>query len=553
MLTGQRPVMRRRSQKRRVARITAPIAITVALGATIGVVFAVSGHGTTDLSQSAFGTHHGTGGSPTAAPTTTGSAMASGTASPSATATASASASASATSTATVPPANSFAGGQIATTQLGDLATNPVDGTGAAISMNQTAAQAAASMNCSLAVPANPLSAAGLATPWQLGDGCSMANAGTEGAFVEATILAPNGSLQVYNPLVVTAGTQPAVRPTAPTIAAGSSVIVDVGFNGTNLVLTGAGARQGNCVDASGQSVIGQVSACNAVSFYKAANAAITRGTLKVPAIGTASDGQACQTVRDFALIDQDQSDNVVSQYLINANGQTAQASAANKTALTGATLLTNGSDDALLSDFVDPANGCTPFTAPDTTNPNGAAGAQALNELSAKAGQRGTIAVVPPNDEMTLVGGNMSITKTNVYRSLVDQPLLAQNTNAASVAASYCQNMVNIAPARNNLDLANDTPFGTPVAATGDNLATFLGNRLSMSFVNLGCATYGLTNPVNVTLDGNGVATAVSYSLTPQTAKGTATTTTNPKAGEGTGTQARGQRRNREQNPSGM
>jgi hypothetical protein len=553
MLTGQRPVMRRRSQKRRVARIAAPIAITVALGATIGVVFAVSGHGTTDLSQSAFGTHHGTGGSPTAAPTTTGSAMASGTASPSATATASASASASATSTATVPPANSFAGGQIATTQLGDLATNPVDGTGAAISMNQTAAQAAASMNCSLAVPANPLSAAGLATPWQLGDGCSMANAGTEGAFVEATILAPNGSLQVYNPLVVTAGTQPAVRPTAPTIAAGSSVIVDVGFNGTNLVLTGAGARQGNCVDASGQSVIGQVSACNAVSFYKAANAAITRGTLKVPAIGTASDGQACQTVRDFALIDQDQSDNVVSQYLINANGQTAQASAANKTALTGATLLTNGSDDALLSDFVDPANGCTPFTAPDTTNPNGAAGAQALNELSAKAGQRGTIAVVPPNDEMTLVGGNMSITKTNVYRSLVDQPLLAQNTNAASVAASYCQNMVNIAPARNNLDLANDTPFGTPVAATGDNLATFLGNRLSMSFVNLGCATYGLTNPVNVTLDGNGVATAVSYSLTPQTAKGTATTTTNPKAGEGTGTQARGQRRNREQNPSGM
>src|SRR6202012_4602448 len=164
-------------------------------------------------------------------------------------------------------------------------------------------AQAAASMNCSLAVPANPLTATGLATPWQLGDGCSMANAGTEGAFVEATILAPNGSLQVYNPLVVTAGTQPAVRPTTPTIAAGSSVIVDVGFNGTNLVLTGAGARQGKCVDASGQSVIGKDPACNAVSFYKAANAAITRGTLKVPAIGTASDSQACQTVRDFALI----------------------------------------------------------------------------------------------------------------------------------------------------------------------------------------------------------------------------------------------------------
>ena len=68
-------------------------------------------------------------------------------------------------------------------------------------------------MNCTLTVPANPLSAQGLATPWQLGDGCSMANAATEGAFVEATILAPNGQVQVYNPLVITAGTTPAAAP----------------------------------------------------------------------------------------------------------------------------------------------------------------------------------------------------------------------------------------------------------------------------------------------------------------------------------------------------
>ena len=455
-----------------------------------------------------------------------------------------------------MPPASSFANGPVATTQLGDLATTPVDGTGAAINMNQTAAEAAASLNCSLAVPANPLTAAGLATPWQLGDGCSMANAGTEGAFVEATILAPNGSLQVYSPLVVTQGTQPAAAPTAPTIAAGSSVIIDVGFNGTNLVLTGAGATQGNCVDASGQSVIGQVSACNAVNFYNAANAAIARGTLTVPALGTASDGQACQTTRDFALIDQDQSDNVVSQYLINANGQTAQNSPANKTALTGATVLTNGSDDALLSEFVDPANGCTPFTAPDSTYPAANAPSQALNELQARADQKGAIALIPTNDEMVLVGGNMSITKTNMYRSLVDQPLLAANTNAASVAASYCQNMVNIAPARNQLDAAKDAAVGSPVPTVGSNLSTFLGNRLSMSFTNLNCGDFGLTNPATPTLDGNGVATAVSYSLVQQTAKGaatTTTTTTNPKRGQGAGSQSRGGRRNRWVNPSGM
>src|SRR6266446_5506814 len=51
----------------------------------------------------------------------------------------------------------------------GDVATAPVDGAGNAINMNQTAAQAAASTNCSLAVPANPLTAPGLATPYQLG------------------------------------------------------------------------------------------------------------------------------------------------------------------------------------------------------------------------------------------------------------------------------------------------------------------------------------------------------------------------------------------------
>ncbi len=549
MLTGHRPVTRRRSQRRRAARIAVPLAIPVALGVTLGVVFAVSSHGTTSINQDAFGRHHHPTASASATPTASGSATASASATPSASASATGSA-------AAVPPASSFDTGAVATQTLGDVATTPVDGTGAAINMNQTAAQAATSMNCSIAVPANPLTAAGLATPWQLGDGCSMANAGTEGAFVEATILAPNGSVQVYSPLVVTAGTQPAVAPTAPTIAAGSSVIIDVGFNGTNLVLTGAGAQQGNCVDASGQSVIGQVSACNAVNFYNAANAAIASGALKVPALGTASDGQACETTRDFSLIDQDQSDNVVSQYLINANGQTAQNSPANAASLTGATVLTNGSDDALLSEFVDPANGCTPFTAADSTYPKADAPSQALNELQARADQQGTVAVTPPNDEMTLVGGAMSITKTNVYRSLVDQPLLAANTTAATVAASYCQNMTNIAPARNNLDMAKDAAFGTPVATVGNNLATFLGNRLSMSFVNLGCATYGLTNPVTVTLDGNGVATAVTYNLAQQTAKGaatTTTTTTNPKAGQGTGTQSRGSRRNRWQNAAGM
>jgi len=450
-------------------------------------------------------------------PTTSAPATTAPTASPAASATPCASA----TTNAVVPPAADFANGQTAFFQLGDLATNPVDGTGAAINLNQTAAQAATSMNCTLTVPNRPLTAQGLATPYQLGDGCTMQDAANEGAFVEATILAPDGTVQIYDPLVVTAGTTPAVAPVPPTITRGSQVIVDIGSNGNNLVLEGQGARQGHCVDAYGQSVIGQVSACNAVNFYRAANALIAEGVLKVPAIGTSSDGQPCLTVRNFALVDQDQSDNVISAYLLNANGQTAQDTAANAASMAGATPVGNGSDDRLLANFVDPANGCTAFSAPNSTDANGTSGSQALNELSASVNQTGTIAVVPVNDEMTLVGNAYSIAKTNVYRSLVDQPLLAGNVDPAQVAADYCQNLVNTAPAHNQLDSAKDANFASPVPGTGNNLATFLAARLSASFGVLGCANFGLTVPVTVTVDGNGVATAATYNLAEQTAKG--------------------------------
>ena len=521
MLSGHRSAWRRRGNSR-AARLAVPLAIPMALGLTLGIILAISGGNTTHIDQSALGA--------SASPSGSASGAAAAAAAPTAAATPTAAAA------AAVPPAATFANGQIAMRQLGDLATVPVDGTGAAISLNQTAAQAAASMNCTLTVPANPLSAPGLATPWQLGDGCSMANAATEGAFVEATILAPNGQVQVYNPLVITAGTTPAAAPAAPTIARGSQVIIDVGFNGTNLVLQGQGARQGRCVDALGQSLIGQVSACNAVNFYNLANAEIARGALTVPPAGTSLDGQPCLTVRDFAVVDQDQSDNVITSYLINGNGQTAQDTAANTTAIAGATTLVNGSDDKLLAAFLDPANGCTPFTAPDATATAGTSGSQALNELSARVNQQGTIAVVPPNDEMTLVNSAFSIPKTNVYRSLVDQPLLAGNVNATQVAADYCQNMTNIQPARNQLDMARELNFGTPVAAIGNTLATFMGNRLSMSFVNLGCANFGLTNPATVTLDGNQVATAVTYNAGQQAAKLPAAATPTASATVGTG-----------------
>ena len=274
-----------------------------------------------------------------------------------------------------------------------------------------------------------------------LGDGCTWANGGTEGVFIDATILAPNGQLTVYNPLVIDQGTKPAVAPTPPTIAAGSQVILSLGYNGNALALVGPGIRQGHCIDALGNSVINQTPQCNAASFYRMANAEIARGILKVPATGTGQDGQACQTTRDFALIDQDQSDNAVASYLFDpATGQAAQATAANTAAMTNATVETNGSDNGLLDKFVDPALGCTPFTAPDPTNPNGSSASQALNELSARVNQKAPVALVPVSDPQTLVGGQFSVSKTNLFRAETDQPQLGFRANLDRNAAQYCQ-----------------------------------------------------------------------------------------------------------------
>ncbi len=266
------------------------------------------------------------------------------------------------------------------------------------------------------------------------------------------------------------------------------------------------------------------------------ANAEIAQGTLTVPPAGTGKDGQACQTTRDFALIDQDQSDNVVGSYLFNPNtGQTAQNTAANAAAMAGSTTEGNGSDNGLLNKFVDVALGCTPFTAPNTTNPNGTSGSQALDELSARQNQQGTIALLPVNNPQLLVGGNFSVGKTNTYRIENDQPQLSFRTNTSRNAAMYCQNMVNIQTPRLMLDSAMETGTASPVPALGNNLANFLAARLSGSFGNLNCQNFGLTNPVTLQLDGNAVAIGATFNTAKQAAKVTGTTT-GATAGRGGG-----------------
>jgi hypothetical protein len=78
---------------------------------------------------------------------------------------------------------------------------------------------------------------------------------------------------------------------------------------------------------------------------------------------------------------------------------------------------------------------------------------------------------------------------------------------------------MINIATPRLKLDAPMETGTASPVPALGNNLATFLAARLAGSFDNLNCKNYGLTDPITLTTDGNGVATAATYNTTPQKA----------------------------------
>ncbi|MCM3885311.1 hypothetical protein [Frankia sp. R82] len=400
-----------------------------------------------------------------------------------------------------------------------DPATGPAAGTA-------TAQPASDPGDCTLLVPANPLTAQGLATPYQLtaaaGGTCHQADP-AQAAFVQATILDPaTGKVSVYNPLVVDQGTTPAAPTVTPALPRGAVVGVWFGFNGNNLTLQKTGGQvvvrrngrhlrlrdaggslaQGRCVNGTQNSVFGQFAFCNAPAFFQAAKRAIDTRRLTVAPIGMAADGRPCPTTRDFGIVDQDQSDNVTATYLLAPDGRTAQATEANAAALPGARVLTNASDNGLLVNFVDKALGCTPFTAPDLANGATPTTSLALDELQATQ-QAAPVALVPPNNPMTLIDDAMSRTKTNIYRNGSNMPPLTGSLTAAAV--SYCKNMITVGQQRLQRDQAAFQAFATPDAATATNLYTFLGTRLAASYANLNCqALTGQPNPITVQTDGH-------------------------------------------------
>ena len=383
---------------------------------------------------------------------------------------------------------------------------------------------AAQNMDCSIILPPNPLTAQGLATPFQLtatnpaNGACNESNP-NQSAFVQAAILDPaTGQIAIYNPLVIDAGTQPAVAPVVPTLPANAVVALWFGYNGSNLTQQAPDGAlttltDSKCVNGIPGSVFGQFSYCNAVGFFRAANQAILQGQLKVPALGMGSDGAPCPTVRSFTLVDQDQSDNLPVTYLITSAGTFAQNTSGNASTLTDATKFGNPSDNGLLDRFVDPALGCTPWKAADLADPGSNVPALALNELQAAKYQPFPAALIPAGDPMVLdANGNRNLAKLNLYRAGVDQRRVEEFEEAST--AIYCRQMMTLQSAslvRRQTQLTN---WPSPVADIGNNLFTFMAARLVASYQNLNCGQFGVSNPVSVVTNMNGVATSATITL---------------------------------------
>ena len=374
--------------------------------------------------------------------------------------------------------------------------------------------------DCKLEVPAFAFTPKGLATPWKLSSGaikCREANPNTS-VFVQATIFSPSTKqFFIYSPLVIDKGTRSAIAPVVPKLPADAVVGIWGGGNDNTTKLVG---HDDQCINGF-MTVFGQVFFCGAARFFKA----VKKAHVVPPPLGTANDGLPCPTVRDFSIVDQDQSDNVQTTYIANPAGMIAQDTAANEALMKTYITLSNGSDNALLTKLVLPALGCKPWTAPDLANGGAPALSQALDEIQAAAYQASPQALVPPTDPMVLVNGKESLMKLDLYRAGVDQPLV-YNLRAAS-PMQYCLNVM-AAVKRVVANAQVYAQYPTAVASVANNLWTFLAARLDTTLSSpvgqggLGCTGAGNViggllhrpSPVQLTLDINGVAISATISL---------------------------------------
>jgi hypothetical protein len=362
--------------------------------------------------------------------------------------------------------------------------------------------------NCTLIVPHDPLTAAGLATPYQLkatnpSDGPCHETDKNQTAFVQAAVIdLDNGQISVYNPLVIDMGTTPAAPPVVPALPTHHVVALWFGFNGNNLTLVPASEqndlRQNHCVQGHGQFAY-----CNAVEFFKRANHFIKDGRLIVPPIGvdTTAHHEACPTVRSFFVVDQDQSDNLTTEYLFTKDGKIAQNTETNRMAFPDSEVKGNPSDNRLLDVFIDGALGCIPWMVPNLADPGALVPALPLNELQAKKFQAPPIAQIPLGNPFALdppFTGRESLRQVNEYRRGVNQRQVNNPEDASTT--KYCRKMRAVQPKKLFRDKSSFTAFRSPDSTVADTLFTFMAQRYVASYEILKCESL-LNKPVNVAL----------------------------------------------------
>jgi hypothetical protein len=163
----------------------------------------------------------------------------------------------------------------------------------------------------------------------------------------------------------------------------------------------------------------------------------------------------------------------------------------------------------------VDPALGCTPWTAPDLTDPGHKVPALALNELQAGAFQLPPQALIPAGDPFAQnppYSGTPSLNQVNAYRRGVDQPEAKDLPDASTT--TYCRNLVNRGLPLLQLERDPEAEPGfeeadSPAPAVAPNLFEFMMLRFFATYMLLNedgknCADLlHKTNPVKLNAAG--------------------------------------------------
>lgn len=370
------------------------------------------------------------------------------------------------------------------------------------------------SQNCIIEVPNNALTK-GLFKTWFVSTApgsllpCSQLIEGAE-VFIEATIFdIDNNRFYVYNPLVIDAGTIPAIPPDIGTLPINNVVVIHFGTNAESITLiqdssssSSNSLKKANCVNGlPNGSIFGQFVYCNSVNFFNTVNSNINLGLLNIQLLGNTTLGDQCPSVRSFSIVDQDQSDNVITEYIITSDSKLAQNTPGNRNILKGMKIVKNGSDNKLLTDFINPSIGCFSLTGLDLVDKITKKSTLALNELQATQ-QTGDVALIPSIDPMVLDNGQESLIKTNLYRVGVNQPLLLELNKQEGI--NYCNNMQKNAInflINHNTELAN---YISP-SKKADNLLNFLSNRYVSSWNQLNCQNLtGNPSKIQVFTDPN-------------------------------------------------